>query len=100
MAESVLENTILIERRMEVEKALYSVIESSMEGPYAPAMELAREILLAGGKRIRPILTLLAYDLVGGQNRSDVIDFAVATELIHTATLIHDDIYDGAKLRR
>jgi octaprenyl-diphosphate synthase len=100
MAESVLENTILIERRMEVEKALYSVIESSMEGPYAPAMELAREILLAGGKRIRPILTLLAYDLVGGENRSDVIDFAVATELIHTATLIHDDIYDGAKLRR
>ena len=100
MAESVLGNTILVERRMEVEKALHSVIESSMEGPYAPAMELAREILLAGGKRIRPILTLLAYDLVGGQNRSDVIDFAVATELIHTATLIHDDIYDGAKLRR
>ena len=37
---------------------------------------------------------------MGGKDRSDVIDFAVATELIHTATLIHDDIYDGAKLRR
>ena len=85
---------------MEVEDALHSVIESSMNGPYSHAMGLAREILLAGGKRIRPILTLLAYDLVGGKNRSDVIDFAVATELIHTATLIHDDIYDGAKLRR
>ena len=100
MAESLLENTILIERRMEVEDALHSVIESSMNGPYSHAMGLAREILLAGGKRIRPILTLLAYDLVGGKDRSDVIDFAVATELIHTATLIHDDIYDGAKLRR
>jgi len=85
---------------MEVENALHSVIESSMNGPYAHAMGLAREILLAGGKRIRPVLTLLAYDLVGGKDRSDVIDFAVATELIHTATLIHDDIYDGAKLRR
>ena len=60
MAESLLENTILIERRMEVEDALHSVIESSMNGPYSHAMGLAREILLAGGKRIRPILTLLA----------------------------------------
>ena len=50
---------------MEVEDALHSVIESSMNGPYSHAMGLAREILLAGGKRIRPILTLLAYDLVG-----------------------------------
>ena len=100
MAESLLESTILVERRMEVEDALHSVIESSMNGPYSHAMGLAREILLAGGKRIRPILTLLAYDLVGGKDRSDVIDFAVATELIHTATLIHDDIYDGAKRRR
>tara|TARA_A100001037_G_scaffold82569_1_gene74560 strand:- start:67 stop:1047 length:981 start_codon:yes stop_codon:yes gene_type:complete len=100
MAESVLENSILVERRLEIEDALHSVIESSMNGPYASAMNLAREILLAGGKRIRPILTLLAYDLVGGQDRNEVIDFAVATELIHTATLIHDDIYDGAKLRR
>tara|TARA_B100001029_G_scaffold169082_1_gene163667 strand:+ start:432 stop:1412 length:981 start_codon:yes stop_codon:yes gene_type:complete len=100
MAESLLENSILVERRMEVENALQSIIESSMNGPFAPAMGLAREILLAGGKRIRPILTLLAYDLVGGKDRNDVIDFAVATELIHTATLIHDDIYDGAKLRR
>ncbi len=85
---------------MEVETAIENIVESSMHGPYAPAMELAREILLAGGKRIRPTLTLLAYDLAGGNNRDEVMDFAVATELIHTATLIHDDIYDGAKLRR
>ena len=100
MAENVLENSILIARRLAVESAIESVVESSMNGPYAPAMELAREILLAGGKRIRPVLTLLAYDLAGGENQDEVMDFAVATELIHTATLIHDDIYDGAKLRR
>ncbi len=100
MAENILGNSILIERRTEVEAAIEKIVESSMNGPYATAMGLAREILLAGGKRIRPTLTLLAYDLAGGQNREEVMDFAVATELIHTATLIHDDIYDGAKLRR
>ena len=100
MAENILEDSILVERRLEVESAIESMVESSMIGPYSPAMELAREILLAGGKRIRPILALLAYDLAGGQNREEVLDFAVATEFIHTATLIHDDIYDGAKLRR
>ncbi len=100
MAENILENSLLIDRRFEVESAIESVVESSMRGPFSSAMELAREILLAGGKRIRPVLTLLAYDLAGGDNREEVLDFAVATELIHTATLIHDDIYDGAKLRR
>ncbi len=100
MAENILENSLLIERRIEVESAIELVVESSLNGSYAPAMELAREILLAGGKRIRPVLTLLAYELAGGDNRDEVLDFAVATELIHTATLIHDDIYDGAKLRR
>ena len=100
MAENILDDSILVERRLEVEAAIESIVESSMTGPYSPAMELAREILLAGGKRIRPILALLAYDLAGGQNREEVLDFAVATEFIHTATLIHDDIYDGAKLRR
>jgi geranylgeranyl pyrophosphate synthase len=100
MAENIFENSLLSECRLEVESAIVSVVESSMNGPFAPAMELAREILLAGGKRIRPILGLLAYDLAGGDNREEILDFAVATELIHTATLIHDDIYDGAKLRR
>jgi octaprenyl-diphosphate synthase len=100
MAENVLDNSLLTEYRLEVESAIESVVESSMAGSYAPAMELAREILLAGGKRIRPILVLLAYDLAGGQNREEVINLALATELIHNATLIHDDINDGAKLRR
>lgn len=91
---------LLVERRLAIEEALETLVESSMEGSTGLAMELIREILLAGGKRIRPVLTLLAYELAGGDDLSEVMDFAVATELIHTATLIHDDIYDGAKLRR
>lgn len=91
---------LLVERRLAIEQALEELVESSMDGPTGVAMDLIREILLAGGKRIRPVLTLLAYELAGGDDLSEVMDFAIATELIHTATLIHDDIYDGAKLRR
>jgi geranylgeranyl pyrophosphate synthase len=93
-------DSVLSERRLAVEVALAELIEQSLAGPAAPAMLLAKEILLAGGKRIRPTLTLLAYELAGGQDMGEVMDFALATELIHTATLIHDDVYDGAKLRR
>lgn len=57
--------------------------------------------LKAGGKRLRPILTLEACKLVGG-NEKDAIPFAVATEMIHTYSLIHDDLpaLDNDDLRR
>ena len=100
MAENLIENRLLTNCRIEVESAIESIVETSMSGTFSPAMKIAREILLAGGKRLRPVLGLLAYDLAGGQNREEILDFAVATELIHTATLIHDDIYDRAKFRR
>ncbi|MEE3083069.1 MAG: polyprenyl synthetase family protein [Candidatus Thermoplasmatota archaeon] len=100
MEEAAIMAPLLVERRLAIEQALEELVESSMDGPTGVAMELIREILLAGGKRIRPVLTLLAYELAGGDDLSEVMDFAIATELIHTATLIHDDIYDGAKLRR
>jgi len=100
MEEAVLESSLLLDRRLEIEEALEGLVAASEEGPFGTAMALAQEILLAGGKRIRPVLTLLAYELAGGVDRQEVMDFAIATELIHTATLIHDDIYDGAKLRR
>ncbi len=63
-------------------------------------MSLAMEILMAGGKRYRPVLGLLAYEAAGGEDFSEVMDLAMAAELIHTATLIHDDIYDQTKTRR
>jgi geranylgeranyl pyrophosphate synthase len=85
---------------MAVEDALNSLVDKSLKGPTSAAFELIQEVLLSGGKRIRPVLTLLAYELAGGQDLSEVMDFAIATELIHTATLIHDDVYDGAKFRR
>jgi octaprenyl-diphosphate synthase len=51
------------------------------------------------GKRLRPALTLLASGATGGIS-SDHVDLAVVLELIHAATLVHDDIMDGADMRR
>ena len=56
-------------------------------------------ILDSGGKRIRPALTILSGKLLGADN-DRLIPVATVMEYMHTATLLHDDIVDGAKLRR
>lgn len=56
--------------------------------------------LFPGGKRIRSAVAILSYFAAGGRDASKVVPAAGAIELIHTATLIHDDINDGAKMRR
>lgn len=57
-------------------------------------------LLLAGGKRLRPALLLLSADAVNKGSAADVIPAALALELTHSFTLIHDDIMDGDKVRR
>lgn len=71
------------------------------EGYQKTIMESVNYSLRAGGKRLRPILTLEACKIVGG-NEEDVIPFAVAIEMIHTYSLIHDDLpaLDNDDLRR
>ena len=61
--------------------------------------EAVRRMLAAGGKRLRPRLTLLAAEAVGGDAR-DHLALAAYMELIHVATLIHDDVVDQAETRR
>ncbi|MFN3629946.1 MAG: polyprenyl synthetase family protein, partial [Casimicrobiaceae bacterium] len=62
---------------------------------------IASYIVNAGGKRLRPILTLLACEALGGDRESDLtISLAAVIELIHTATLLHDDVVDESDLRR
>ncbi len=61
--------------------------------------EAANHLLKADGKKIRPLLTLLSCEAVGG-NIKDALNVAIATELLHVASLIHDDILDGDTLRR
>jgi len=55
--------------------------------------------LALGGKRIRPVLTLMACDMFGG-DINDALPQAIAIELFHNFTLIHDDIMDNAPIRR
>ena len=61
------------------------------DGYQATIMEAMNYSLKAGGKRLRPVLTLEACKIVGG-NETDAIPFAIAIEMIHTYSLIHDDL--------
>jgi geranylgeranyl pyrophosphate synthase len=56
-------------------------------------------LLSSGGKRIRPAVALLAGGMLGGE-RDRLVILAAAIELLHTATLVHDDLIDGSLLRR
>jgi len=64
--------------------------------------EVCHYLVDGGGKRLRPTFVLLVYRACGGSDEKvvDAIDAGIALELIHSATLLHDDIIDGGKLRR
>jgi geranylgeranyl pyrophosphate synthase len=69
-------------------------------GDYHPALGIALDHLLSsGGKRIRPAVVLLTGCMLDG-DRERLVALAAAIELLHTATLVHDDLIDGAILRR
>jgi heptaprenyl diphosphate synthase len=59
----------------------------------------SRHLIEAGGKRVRPMLTLLAGHLADG-DRAEIVEAAVVVELTHLATLYHDDVMDSAPVRR
>jgi octaprenyl-diphosphate synthase len=59
----------------------------------------ARHLVGAGGKRIRPMVSLLACGACGGEMRA-AVPYAVAAELTHSATLLHDDVIDDGPVRR
>src|SRR3712207_1580850 len=65
----------------------------------APLVRPSLEALTSGGKRLRPLLLVLAARM-GEPGREDLLRAATAIEVLHTATLIHDDIVDGAETRR
>jgi len=83
-------------RRLDlVEKLLFAHVE----GKYPFVNETSRHLIVAGGKRLRPVLTLLAANY-GNTGEREVIEAAVVCELTHLATLYHDDVMDEAPLRR
>ncbi len=82
-------------KRRKIDDRLLSRIPREPEHIYS----ILREFVFRGGKRIRPILTLACAEAVGGEE-SDAMDYAVAIELFHNFTLIHDDVEDNSSLRR
>src|ERR1700691_1529757 len=70
-----------------------------MHSPVALIPQLAGHIVAAGGKRLRPMLTLGCARLCGYRGDRHVA-LAAAVEFIHTATLLHDDVVDASDLRR
>jgi geranylgeranyl pyrophosphate synthase len=67
---------------------------------YDPSLKAALDLLIsAGGKRLRPTLCLLVGHLLGSSH-APLIHISAAVELLHTATLVHDDLIDGSTTRR
>ncbi len=74
-------------------------IVARMDSPVALIPQLAAHIVAAGGKRLRPLLTLAAAQMCGYAG-SRHVHLAACVEFIHTATLLHDDVVDESLLRR
>ena len=81
-------------------EAVNALIRARMASEHAPRIpEVTAHLVEAGGKRLRPMLTLAAARLCG-YGGSDHVKLAATVEFIHTATLLHDDVVDDSKQRR
>lgn len=87
--------------RAAVDDYLGGLFADAKDKPYRRLQEAMRYSLLSGGKRVRPVMTLAFCDMLGGQWR-EALPFACALELVHTYSLIHDDLpcMDDDDLRR
>jgi geranylgeranyl pyrophosphate synthase len=79
-----------------VDQTLLDIVQTDV----ALLKEASEHIIDSGGKRLRPRLLILSYLAAGGQNAKDAVPLAAAVELVHTATLVHDDINDHSLTRR
>lgn len=86
----------LIQRDMQ---AMDEVIDARLASEVPLVGQVARYIINSGGKRLRPVLLLLASGAIGGTNPHKHA-LAAVVEFIHTATLLHDDVVDESTLRR
>jgi geranylgeranyl pyrophosphate synthase len=75
-------------------------IREVLHSPYSYLSEAASYATASGGKRMRPLIILVAYRALGNTDTSAVYPLAAAFQLIHTASLVHDDVIDHAALRR
>ena len=82
--------------RSRIEAAMREAVVTS--DPYLT--EIASHLIIAGGKRLRPVLAVVAGQVVGGEATDDLVQGGVACELVHLGSLYHDDVMDEAETRR
>ena len=80
-------------------RAVDGVIRTRLTSDVALVSQVADYIISAGGKRLRPVLLLLAAGACGHHGK-DAHELAAVVEFIHTATLLHDDVVDASNMRR
>jgi heptaprenyl diphosphate synthase len=79
-----------------IETALVASVRT--DDPYLD--EIASHLIVAGGKRLRPVLTLVAAQVAGGPATDDAVQGGISCELVQTGSLYHDDVMDEAPTRR
>ncbi|MAI04844.1 MAG: hypothetical protein CMA07_03960 [Euryarchaeota archaeon] len=89
-----------IESIRDLVNANLETIIAEQSSEFGQVAEVSGQVVLAGGKRIRPIMVMLAYEIAGGEDLDEIIPFAMSNEFIHTASLVHDDINDESATRR
>lgn len=88
---------------MDITKAMQAVeytMNTIVDSDVTVLRDASRHILSAGGKRVRPRLLMLSYAATGGQDIDYAAPVAAAVELVHTASVVHDDINDHGFVRR
>ncbi len=88
--------SLKVELYDEIKKHIFRYLDSEVEF----ILKVGNYILESGGKRLRPILVLAFAKALGKENTENLYPLAVALEYIHTASLLHDDVVDGADTRR
>lgn len=91
-----MDSKLIAEGLVAVESALTNAVNSDVEALH----DASHHIISSGGKRIRPQVALLCYLAAGGDDLQTAVPMAAALEMVHTATLVHDDINDHSLTRR
>ncbi len=79
--------------------AINAALAANLQTHVPLIAEVGRHILLSGGKRVRPLLFILAARMCGHRS-NNLADFSTIFEYLHAATLLHDDVIDAAQVRR
>ena len=92
---------LLLKARMALElPAINKALDSLLQELPAPTQPAAKHTVKAGGKRLRPLLCLLCARILGAKADEGLYRLACTLEMLHAATLMHDDVIDNAALRR